>query len=273
VSRNTRQCGVFNMVVSDLLEKGLEAFLNALKEPISSVDLYEQLELKSWSINWRYKSKRPTYQWHGLVTTVLNIEESPGEPLEPSGGWDLDLAMRNEEPYHEVFYMAYKLMEERRVPKGIVHDNLVEHVVLGQKVKVRSSALYFYGGNLPDESSECHWRISRWWHSYGDLPWCITRQNCPCDDCEKYRGAAKEEAARRLRKSRYTRLVNSFKNAVRENVNGRCQVCNESFDLRPPHTKRHSYRCIPLFGYDDELEDIGLDNFRAICSLCSRRGL
>ena len=201
MSRNTRHYGVFNMVVSDLLEKGLEAFLNELKGPISSVELYEQLELKSWSINWRYESKRPTYKWHGLVTTVLNIEESPGEPLEPSGGWDLDLAMNNDEPHHEVFYMAYKLMEERRVPKGIVHDNLVENVVLGQKVKVRSSALYFYGGDLPDESSECHWRISRWWHSYGDFPWCITRQNCPCDDCEKYRGAAKEEYARRLRKS------------------------------------------------------------------------
>ncbi len=260
---------------SDLVEKGLEVFLNGLQEPVASTELYEQLNLKGWSINWRYYAEEPTYKWHGLVQTVLNIKHTPGDELEPSGGPDAQLYENHQQPFHEVFYMVHKLMEEGRVPKGIVYDKLVERTVLGQKVKVKvkASALYFYGKDMANESSECHWRITRWWHSYGDLPWVISHDNCPCDACEKNRIKKKEYEADRLLYSQFSKLVKSFKNAVREHANGRCQVCNEVFDTMPPHTKRHSYRCIPKFRSTDALEDIGLNHFRAICNLCDRRGL
>ncbi len=260
------------MVGGDLLALGLEAYLNRLEAPISVIELIENLRLRDWRIEYNEAVRIPIFGPHGFTIVAKDFELLGMEGIYTSGSFRFDencLRHQTRELSHEVLPIIKKLMDEGRIAKDVVFNKQLISKVQGAVVTTTETSMHFHGWQLPQEGDDCLWRLTAWWHCYGDLPWYTSKENCPCSTCQSGRVEIEKNEEDRLRYNRYRRLVKSFKQPVKEHSNNQCEICSTEFD-DSHHNKRHAYRCVPKFGWKDELDDMGIDHFHAVCLYCYR---
>ncbi len=258
------------LVGGDLLALGLEVYINRLEAPISVIELIESLRLSEWRIEYNNSVRIPRFGPHGFTKVAKDFELLGAKGMECMFTVEQDsLRHQTRELSHEVLRIIKKLMDDGRIAKDSVFNKKIVSKVQGAVVTTTETSMHFHGRQLPEEDDDCQWRLTAWWHCYGDLPWYTTKENCPCSSCQSGRVEIAKNEEDRLRYNSYKRLVKSFKQPVKEHAGGQCEICSEKFD--DSHcNKRHAYRCVPKFGWEDKLDDINLNHFHAVCLYCYR---
>ncbi len=252
----------------NIVELGLETYLNQLTEPVSKKQLYEDLSLHAWSTDFKLShltTKEIREEFGILYAEYGDHEDEFYEPIDFSN--NKDKLIRRMSYQHSVYRVINKLIREGRVKDGVVIDPFITRSFSGFEAKVKESIFFFKAFNYPPEDYECSWKISRWWNLYGNLPWVIERENCECAECNKWKVDNIKIDEDNIRKDFFNKLVLSFYKEVKIVSGNRCIECDEQFNSNK-NSGKNCYKCIPKFNYLDDLSDINSGCFIAMCGSC-----
>jgi len=254
----------------NIIELGLETYLNQLTAPVSKVQLYEDLSLHAWSTDFKHNHLTTDKTISEFECLQLCYSRREDDFYEPSKIKNADEVIRGQSYGHSVYIVINKLISEGKVREGIVIDPFITKSFSGFEAKVRESVFFFKAYVYPPEDCSCSWKISRWWNYYGNLPWVIKRENCECDECHQWKTDNIKAEEDRERRSFFNSLVYSFDEEVRLASGNKCIECKDTFKLLKTSGK-NCYKCIPKFNYVDDLSKINADCFIAMCASCKSK--
>ena len=269
----------------NIIKLGLQVYLNKLNAPVTKVELCKALKLHHWDLSKADFSGYPEWEedgaefGHKAGRSYISTDRIDEELLNSYDDaikhvWEPNFSMpeshisfRLAAQFHPVYKLVDELIEEGELPEGIVYDPMVNKEISGCKLSIKESVLFFNQSTMPSE--DCLWEFTSWWHKYADLPYVVSRDNCECKSCDLWRQKADERSEQYRLKGRYTRLINEFKEAVRDHAVNMCSECSKEFTYAKENSGS-SYFCVPRFSMHDALHDLSVKDFVALCGSCRR---